>query len=168
MGWVADLGQWLAANWTDLGNLVFAGVVAWTAWVTTRLSRRLAEAELDPAITVFIEGSRENFGLFDVVIKNLGRGAARNVRFRVEPDIPIEKDDEESRLTQLAAIDKGLDYMAPLQEIRSFYGSMPGITEQVITIHVCYERDSDERRLRRLSASFSLDIGRFKGITRVG
>jgi hypothetical protein len=55
----------MADNWTDLGafvgNFVFAGVVAWTAVVGMKLNRRLTDAELDPAITVYIEPDRHHF-----------------------------------------------------------------------------------------------------------
>ncbi len=33
MDWLSDAVRWLGMNWTNIGNLIFAAVVAWTAWV---------------------------------------------------------------------------------------------------------------------------------------
>ena len=96
MNWLQDLGYWFADNWTDLGNLIFAAVVAWTAWVGVKLNRRLADAELDPAVTVYIEPQTLRWPFFDLVIRNAGRGPARNVRFTVEADKPPQAHQPES------------------------------------------------------------------------
>lgn len=54
--------------------------VAWAPVASMRLSRRLARAELDPAITVTLEMDPERFRVIYLVVKNAGRGSARNVR----------------------------------------------------------------------------------------
>jgi len=163
-----SIGCWLADNWSDLGSLLFAGVVAWTAWVGVKLNRRLAEAELDPAISVYIEPDRMQWSFFDLVIKNAGRGSARNIRFTVTPDLPVEPDDRDSRLSRMAMFRDGINFMAPLQEIRTFYGSFMTLSKEPITIGVQYERESQDSKRRTVRATFVLDIAPFEGLSRVG
>src|SRR5688500_898231 len=123
MGGVGDFGCWVADNWVDLGNFLFAGAVAWAAIVGNRLNQRLVNAELDPAIAVYIEADRTHHLSCALVIKNVGRGAARNIAVTVDPDVPIDTDDPDSRLSRLAMFEQGVTYLGPLQEIRTFYAS---------------------------------------------
>lgn len=163
-----DIGCWVADHLAVLAELLFAGVVAWTAVVGLRLNRRLADAELDPAITVYLEPDQLHWTLFDLVIRNAGRGTARNVRFTVEPDIPVDTDDQDSLLTRMAIFRRGINFMAPLQEIRTFYGSYVQLEKEPITVHVAYDRDTPHRRGRTIRASFVLDVTEFEGLVTVG
>lgn len=165
---VRHFGCWFSNNWADLGNILFAAVVAWTAWAGVKLNRRLAEAELDPAISIYIEPDRVHWSFFDLVIKNAGRGAAWNVRFSVSPDIPIEPGEPDSRLSRMSLFQDGINFMAPFQEIRSFYGSFMTLSKEPITISVQYERDTPEAKRRKVQAKFILDVAPFAGLSRVG
>lgn len=168
MDTLRDVGCWFADNWSDLGSVVFAAVVAWTAWLGVKLNRRLADAELDPAISVYIEPDRIRWSFFDLVIRNVGRGPAWNVRFTVSPDIPVETDDADSRLSRMALIRDGINFMAPFQEIRTFYGSYVQLSKEPITINVRYDREMPDRKRRTVQATFVLDVAPFHGLSRVG
>lgn len=109
------LACWIAEHLAELGNFVLAAVVAWTALEGRKINRRLAEAELDPFITITIEQQRSYPSFFDLVIKNAGRGPARRVVFDVDPDTPIWGNDNR-RLTDIAFVKRGLDYLAPGQD----------------------------------------------------
>lgn len=163
-----DTGRWFTDYWTELGSLFFAAVVAWTAWVGVKLNRRLIDAELDPAITVYLEQDPMHFSFLILVIKNAGRGVARNIRFAVKPDIPVEANDPSTQLSRLAVFDRGISIMAPMQEIRTFYGAFPELTREPIDIYATYERDSPESRQRSLRANFVLDVTLFEGLSQVG
>lgn len=116
-------------NLPTLASLIFAGVVAAAAVVSALLNRSLVKetialrkAETDPFVAVYIEQNEAGFSFFDLVIKNIGRGAAFNVSFGVLPDIPIW-DGDEYRLTDATVMSDGLDFLAPGQGLRFFFGS---------------------------------------------
>jgi hypothetical protein len=169
MDWHRSLVGWLTDNPATWIELIFAGVVAWAAWVGVNLNRRLAAAELDPAITVYLERDRLHFSFFDLVIRNAGRGTARNVKLRAEPDIPVDTTDEDSRLSRMAIFQRGVSMMGPLQEIRTFYGSYPQAPKEPITIHVTYDRELPGAiQGRAVRTTFVIDITQFGGLSRVG
>jgi hypothetical protein len=108
------------------------------------------------------------WSFFALVIKNAGRGSARNIRFTVTPDLPVEPNDKDSRLSRMAMFRDGINFMAPLQEIRTFYGSFMTLSKEPITIGVQYERESQDLKRRTVRATFVLDIAPFEGLSRVG
>lgn len=169
MDWLSSLVVWLSDNPATWIELIFAAVVAWSAWVSVSLNRRLAEAELDPAITIYLERDRLHFSFFDLVIRNAGRGTARNVKLRAEPDIPVDITDDESRLSRLGIFQQGISMMGPLQEIRTFYGSYPHAQKEPITIHVTYDRElPGAMRRRSVRTTFVIDVTQFGGLSRIG
>jgi hypothetical protein len=89
------------------GNGVFGAVVAWTGWISLQLNRRLTDDEVDPAITVYFERSRDQFTFFDLVVKNVGRGIARNVTFVVVPDTSLSAS-QEHRLAAISMFQRGI------------------------------------------------------------
>lgn len=163
-----DAGEWIASNWTALGTFIFTAVVAWAAIVGHRLNERLTDAELDPAVTVYIELGRYAHSSFDLVIKNAGRGAARNVSFRVEPEGPGDASEGVPRLSNMAIFQRGIAFLGPSQELRTYYGSYPELEANPMLVHVTYERESSERRRQRMVGNFPLDVRIFEGMSQVG
>lgn len=158
----------MGTNWSTIVTLIFSGVVAWAAVINTRVSARLADAELQPAISVFLELDHERRWFFDLVVRNSGRGTARNVRFQVIPDVPVETNDPESRLTRIAFIGNGLGHLGSGQEMRSALNSYPEMATTPIEIIVTYEPDRASIRPKRLESRFVLDIREFDGIASLG
>jgi hypothetical protein len=159
LDWIAEVGGWALGNFPELVSLIFAGVVAWTAIQSVKLNRRLVDAELDPAISVDLEVDRHRFQVLDLVIRNTGRGSARNVRFVVDPDEPIVTARADSRLTRMAIFRDGLKYLGPQQEIRTSLGSYLGLRKEPTWIHVTYERSANESATSKVfEGSFVLDV----------
>lgn len=168
MDCIGDMGAWIARNWADLGTFMFTDVVAWTAIVGNRLNRRLVDAELDPAITVSVQPDPHQFFLIELVIKNVGRCAARTITLCASPDVPVEPAEESSRLSEMAIFQSGIPFMAPSQEIRTFYGVYPQLQTDPITVDVSFDRDTTEQHRRTMSASFLIDVRQFEGLSEVG
>lgn len=160
--------SWMGTNWSTTVTLIFSGVVAWAAVINTRVSSRLADAELQPAISVFLELDQERRWFFDLVVRNGGRGTARNVRFQVVPDVPVETNDPESRLTRIAFIRNGLGHLGSGQEMRSALNSYPAMAKTPIEIIVSYELDKSSIRPKRIESRFMLDISEYEGIASLG
>lgn len=151
-----------------MGTFLFTGVVEWTAIVGHRLTQRLTDAELDPAVVVFIESRRCHFSTFELVIKSVGRGAARNVKFRSEPGFAADADRTATRLLNMAIFERGIPFPGPSQETRTYYGSFRRLEAAPLALHVTYERDPAERRRKTLQADFTIDVRIFDGTMQVG
>lgn len=162
------MGTWIVSNWSDVGTFLFTGVVAWTAIIGILLNRRLVDAELDPAVTVYIELRRYAHSSFDLVIKNAGRGAAQNVTFRVESESPGETEERARRLSNMAIFQRGIAFLGPSQELRTYYGSYRELEANPMRVHVTCERDGSERRRKRMGGNFPLDVRIFDGMSQVG
>lgn len=160
----SNLLSGIGTNWSTIVTLIFSGAVAWAAVINTRVSARLADAELHPSISVFLELDHDRRWFFDLVVRNSGRGIARNVRFQINPDIPLEINDPESRLTRIAFIRDGLGYLGSGQEMRSALNSYPAMVKTPIEIIVSYELDRARSRPQRNESRFLLDVREYEGI----
>lgn len=158
----------IGTNWSAIVTLIFSGVVTWAAVINTRINARLADAELHPSISVFLELDHESRWFFDLVVRNSGRGIARNVRFQINPDIPVEINNPESRLTRIAFIRDGLGHLGSGQEMRSALNSFPAMAKTPIEIIVSYELDSVSSRQQRIESRFVLDVREYEGIANLG
>lgn len=169
MAFIESWLAWIDENPASTIELVFAAVVAWTAVINMRLSSRLTNAELDPAITVYLEMDRERFSTIYLVIKNVGRGSARNLRLVASPDQLITPQYPEDRLSRMAIFRSGLAFMGPQQELRSALGTFISLTKDPIAVDVSYEPDVPVRWRRRvMRTSYILDVSQFEGISYIG
>ena len=141
MDWIREVGDWTGRHWSDVGTVgmfLFTGVVAWTAIVGHRLNQRLTDAELDPAVVVYIESRRYHFSTFELVIRNVGRGAARNVMFGIEPGFAAVADRAATRLLNMAIFKRGIPFLGPSQEIRTYYGSFRRLEAAPLALHLTF------------------------------
>lgn len=181
---LSDFGCWLVDNFATIADLAFTGAVAFAAIVGIRLNRRLVEetshlrrAETDPFVAIYIEYQRLRPSFFDMVIQNVGRGPAHDINFSIDPDIPIwVGNDEEGnegnmrshRLTNLAVFRSGIKFMAPMQEIRFFFGAFQQLTKEAISIKSTYYGAPAGRRRSEFSETFVIDVGVFDGMGTIG
>lgn len=171
---LSEILEWAGTNAPTLTSLVFAGVVAGAAVISALLNRNLVaetialrKAETDPFVAVYIEQSEAEFSFFDLVIKNIGRGPAFNVSFDVLPDIPIWIEDE-YRLTDAAVIADGLEFLAPGQDLKFFFGSYIELTKQPITVTVQYFGADCKGNPIPFRNHFTLHIEKYAGMSQVG
>ncbi len=165
--------EWANDNAGSL-NLLFAAVVAAATVVSVFLNRRLVnetvalrKAEMDPDIALYIEPRRLQHNLFDIVIRNVGRGPAYNVSFDIEPKVKVGEGDE-SHLSRLAILRDGLKYLAPEQELRTFVGTYHDLDTGRMTITVSYYAKAKGWRRSAVVEPFTIDVRQFEGFSTVG
>lgn len=159
--------QWSGEHLTELLGILFTGVVAWSAVISTRLSRRLADAELDPLLTMYLEPQQFQPFFVDLVLKNSGRGPAKQVKFEVVPNINLWQGDD-FKLTHLAFIRDGLGFLAPYQEIRTLFGTYSELVKKPISVHISYLKDDIRGQSKHAFAKFILDVSQYDGISSIG
>jgi hypothetical protein len=157
-------------------SLVFSLVVTVatvvTAWLNARLvseTRRMREAQTEPAMQVTYRG-RENFlGYPDIVVRNIGMGPARDIRFEVSADIPSgDVNDAVDSLNKLACFSNGLAYLGPGQEFSSFWTSMYENHASKIQTKVWITCRYLSMGGRKFEDRCLLDLSELKGISRIG
>jgi hypothetical protein len=96
-------------------SLVFSAVLAIATIVLALETRRIKEAQKEPKIFVSIQPEEGRINWFDIVIQNIGLGAAYNIKFEVNPDFEYAKG---KFLSGLVFIKNGLKYLGPNNEFR--------------------------------------------------
>lgn len=82
----------------------------------------IRKAQTNPLLSVSLVAHEYVFGFVDLQIKNEGGGAARNVRFSIEPE-PGADEELLSVLKNFGFVEAGISYLGPRQEIRTFFAS---------------------------------------------
>lgn len=171
MSWIEEINK-NAGLIGLLFSLVVTVATVVTAWLNARLvneTRRMREAQTEPAMQVTYR-IRENYLSFpDVVVKNIGMGPARDIRFEISADMPSgDANDAVDSLNKLACFSNGLAYLGPGQEFSSFWTSMYENHASKIQTKVWITC-----RYRSMSGSkfedrCLLDLSELKGISRIG
>lgn len=125
---------------------------------------RLRKVETEPNISVFLEPKEQWISLMDLVIRNNGRGAAYDVRFRIDPDFECQRGGYLSSFPFMQRI----KYLAPGQILRFFLASAVEVFARkegrAFEITVSYSGASGQNYNER----FLLDFDDFKGMIQVG
>lgn len=170
---MTELLQFLNQN-SGAIQVVFSGLVtlatliyAVLTWKLVSETRRMRKAQTDAKVTVGISSRKEVISFLDFFVRNEGVGPAYNIKFKIHQ---ISSGDESiiTKITSLGFIEKGLDYLSPNQEIRTFLTSMlerfETIIETALRVMVTYHTSSGEE----LSDSYSLDFSIFRGLKQLG
>jgi hypothetical protein len=121
--------------------IVTAATVAY-AILTAKLvseTRKMREAQTEPNILASLHSKEDYVGLMDLEIKNIGLGAAYNLRFQLKPDFEYSKG---QFLSKVNFINNGVNYLAPNQKISHFLTSIigrPELEKTTIKLGVKYE-----------------------------
>jgi hypothetical protein len=100
--WGMSPVAWSAlAEWCALGLAVAVGVVALGQLLE---ARRLRNDQTRPYVVAFAEPSPAAFAVIDLVIKNFGRTAARDVQVQFEPTVRRASGSEPKEAVQLPAV----------------------------------------------------------------
>lgn len=170
-----DIMKYLNEN-TGAVGVVFSGLVtlatlvyAVLTWRLVSETRRMRKAQTDAKVTIRVEPRKEAINFLDFVVTNEGIGPAYDIKFELKAIPSKEIDDSISnKIKSLGFINKGLEYLSPNQEIRTFLTSMLENFEKkidtAINIEVSYTNSSGETS----KDSYLIDMSIFKGLNQVG
>lgn len=130
---IVELWEWLVrtnpdawaagAGWTTTAIAFVASIAAF--W-QVREARKLREAQAQPYVVAYMEQSQADMQFIDLVIKNFGTTAARDVRIYSEP--VIRRSTGQGTETEDVGLFKVLPILVPQQEWRTFWDS--GLTRK--------------------------------------
>lgn len=122
---------------------------------------RLRRLESDPDIGIYLEKHTDSTWVIDMIIKNVGRGPAYDVRFQADSNQELWSG---YKLSEVWLIQNGLDYMAPGQTIRMTLGGFVELTKDPIQLVVNYRGGEKTSEPQTFSAPFALMVNQFRGM----
>ena len=138
-------------------------IYVWKTWEMASEMRRTREQEAAPYVTVFFDLPYGE-SLVYLVVKNVGKTVAENVRLAFEPQLcsnlahgPV----------QWAVIDQGIPSLPPGYEIRTLYDGVIGRFSDKCELPPCYSvvvQYLGSPGRKPLTAKFVLDLSPFRGI----
>jgi len=151
-----------SASFLVVFSLVVAVSTMFYAILTGKLvseTRKMREVQTEPNIFVSLQSKEHWIGLIDLMIQNIGLGAAYNLKFELEPDFEYSKG---RFLSELNFIKNGVNYLAPNQQIKHFLTSLIGrgeLEKTKIKFRVKYENYLG----KEYQKSYILDFSEFWG-----
>lgn len=153
-------------------NVLFTAVVAIATVVYAILTWRLVsetiqmrQVQTDPTVSITIEPREEWINLIDLVIQNIGKGPAHDIRFELQGDFEYKTG---KFLSELNLMREGLQYLAPNQTFRFFLTSMVESPESKLdhsfAVRVSYLDGSG----RPYYAEYKIRFSEWKGLSRLG
>lgn len=155
------------------GILVVAASIAF--WQVLE-ARRIRKEQAQPYVVVSLETDPSSPHLIYLVVKNLGKTVARNIKIKFQPTIVSSLDREGSapRITDWVAINEAIPTLAPNQSMRTLIDSAfnrfaddapPAMKEKVLaTVTYFGDRKAD----RPYKYEYDLDFKVFYGAHYVG
>ncbi|TDC66262.1 hypothetical protein E1258_03305 [Micromonospora sp. KC207] len=125
---IAQLWDWISktnpdawaagAGWTTTAIALVASIAALRQ---VREARRLREEQAQPYVVAYMEHSQADMQFLDLVIKNFGTTAARDVRIYAQPT--LKRSTGQGADTEDVGLFKALPILVPQQEWRTFWDS---------------------------------------------
>lgn len=149
-------------------SLVFSGIVAistvFYAIVTLRLvkqTRLSREFHLEAFMLAYLTCTEISPNLIILVIKNIGNGVAKNIRFRIIKDIDYQNSNS---LKSLGIFDRNIMFFPPDAQNRYFLLSMNEDYENAIKDYIEFEITYDDKITKNKSQRFKLEFIDSEGI----
>lgn len=155
-----DVGNWIS---------IFMALVATASAVVTYAVFR---SSTDPVVIVYADPDIKRPSIVNLIIKNIGNGAAHSIKFKPTRPLPykafsIEVPDKMPESMEVGPVVTGIPFLAPGQQITLTWGQYGGlykyIGDEPIQVESQYYAAGKHRfYFRRLSATSSLDIRTFE------
>lgn len=155
-----DIGNWIS---------VFMALIATASIVVTYAVFR---SSTDPVVIVYADLDLKRPSIVNLIIKNIGNGAAHSIKFKPTRSLPyeafsIEVPEKMPASMEVGPIVTGIPFLAPGQQITLTWGQYGGlykyIGDEPIQVETQYYAAGKARFYsRRLSTTSSLDVRTFE------
>lgn len=155
-----DVGNWIS---------IFMALVATASIVVTYAVFR---SSTDPVVIVYADPDIKRPSIVNLIIKNIGNGAAHSIKFKPNRPLPyeafsIEVPEKMPESMEVGPIVTGIPFLAPGQQITLTWGQYGGLykyigDEPIQVESQYYAAGKSIFYYRRLSATSSLDIRTFE------
>lgn len=121
-----DLAAWTPADFgaaSSVGTLLVAITATWIARRQLIQARQLREEEAAPAVVVDVVPSPVSGHILDLVIENIGKTAARDVRITSHPPVKSATNMAGYELADWSAIKDGIKTLVPGRRLTALFDS---------------------------------------------
>lgn len=87
------------SKWSNVAIALLTAALAFTTWILARETRRMRAHGIRPHVVVTIEPHPNYMQFFNLVVENVGQGAAFDVRTSFDPDIEYRHPDGSRRVS---------------------------------------------------------------------
>lgn len=139
--------NFLNQNWSIIISSMFAFINVLFAGFLYRETKKLREVETEPDISIYLRQNPVVFSVFDIVIKNIGKGAAYELIFEFDPNAELIQKQQFRKLNELGFF-QGIEYFAPNQEYRTWFGGhelLPENPLNPLTIQVHFKNKNNRQ-----------------------
>ena len=153
-------------------SLIFSAIVtiatccyALLTWKLVSETRKMREIQTEPVISIIMKPKEEELSFIDMVIKNIGLGPAYNIKFDIDPDFEWRKG---KYFSHYGFMKKGLNYLAPNQEVNFFLTSMieDGKKKMEFNFKLIVAYENNLKKIYKQIYLF--DFSELEGVHRVG
>lgn len=157
-------------EWVGYASFYVSMFVAFVALAATMISYTVYAANTSPEVIVHLEQNQDSKTVLNLVVENIGKGAARNVTFHPETPLPQEAFGvEDAPMPEPMAkgpLVNGIPYLAPGSQRKIMLGQYGGLTkwfeDKSISIRVeCERTNMLLLKSRRVVTYSSVDIFSF-------
>ena len=159
------IANFLNQNWSIIISSVFAFINLIFAGFLYKETKKIREVETEPDISIYLEQNLVVSNVYDIVVKNLGKGAAYKLNFEFDHNAELIRKQQFRKLNELGFF-QGIEYFAPNQEYRTWFGGrelFPEVPIEPLTIQTQYTNKYN----RLYSDFFNIDPRNYWGTTYV-
>jgi len=140
-------------------------VYAILTWKLVSETIKMRKVQTEPKISITIQTSDAWINFIDMVIQNIGSGAAHDIKFKINPDFEYAKG---KFLSDFGFMRNGLKYLAPNQKLQFFLTAMTlNFREKIKTsfeIAAAYQNSTG----KTYEDAYLIDFSHFEGLRNAG
>lgn len=170
VGNMPDFGAWGPADWSALSAAVTAAVAvvaAAFAFLQVRHARLLREEQAQPFVVVDFESSPVWRNAIELVIENIGKTVATNVRVSFDPPLQSTQQAEGYDLSKSVLLTQGIPTMPPSKRVATMFELSHDRKDSGLPLTYTAKVDfADSRGKPQKSLTYVLDLNFLYGLRR--
>lgn len=146
-----DYAQIISAIGTMVATIV-AVIAAIQSYRSAKQNNETNEQMIRPRVVVYVDNSRDDISLIDLIVHNEGGGFAKNIKFKIKgDDLPMSFSDAKDRnLSDFDIIREGIKFM-PSKSVRRYFllstiGQVDKILKKRCRVSVSYENSTANKK----------------------
>lgn len=158
-------------SYTSFGGFIVNIITMIIAVTSSLISYLVYKENSSPDVIVYLEQDEQTRTLLNLVIKNIGKSAARDVVFKTSKSMPLKafKGEQKTEMNDGPLI-KGIPFLAPGSSRRLIIGNYGGINEwlgndKVEIEYTFYKANSRNMLFKKIKNISYLDIYSFTGVS---